>query len=124
MSQVSFARSNLPSDSRTTAQAVTVDNIEARGIRVTLVVTSLNAVTPVLTVTIAEYDPASQTYLTLLTGAAISTVSSNVYSVHPDLTAAANLVAKDIIRRGRIRVSVAVGDADACTYSLGLAELP
>lgn len=121
----SFARNNLISAQRTTQQDVFVTNVDnVRGIRVVLDVTNLHSVTPVLTVSIAEFDDASGKYITLLTGGAVATVSTNVYSIHPDLTASANLIAKDIIHRGKIRIRVAVADADACTYSLGIHELP
>lgn len=70
-----------------------------------------------LTVTISGKDALSGKYFTLLTGAAITTVSTNVYQVYPALTAVANLVANNVIPR-TYRVTVTAGDATSITYSV------
>ena len=70
-----------------------------------------------LTLTIEGKDTLSGKYFTLLTGAAISTVSTNVYRVYPALTAVANLVANDIIPR-TYRITITAGDATSITYSV------
>lgn len=120
------ARSNssieiLPTLARTTAQAVEFTNYSGKAVHVVLDVTAI-AATPVLTLTIEGKDEVSGKFYTLLAGAAVSTVSTNVYRVGPGLTAAANLVANDFVpRAGRIRVAVA--DADSATYSVGIATV-
>ena len=110
----------LSSAQRTTAtnSADVTDNFGAKSAVVIIDVTSVNAVTPTLTVTIQGKDPTSGKYYTILTSAAISTVSTVVLRVHPALAASANLIAKSIMPQ-TWRVSVAVGDADACNYSIG-----
>lgn len=115
--------SNLVSASRTTTQTINVDNLEARGIRVILDTTVVPGAAPSNVVTISQYDPASGKYIVLLTGAAVTGVGTVVYSIHPDLTASANLIAKDIIARGRIQIKLTVGNANPATYSLGISWL-
>ena len=110
-------RTLLASGQRTTAQSFTVNTARAKAVRVFLDLTSLNAVTPVLTVTIDAWDSVSNKFVNLLTGAAISTVSTNMYTVGIGVTAAANAAANAYLG-DFIRVAVAVADADAATYSL------
>lgn len=115
--------SNLVSASRTTTQTINVDNLEARGIRVILDTTVVPGAAPSNVVTISQYDPASGKYIVLLTGVAVATVSTVTYSIHPDITAVANLAVKDLIPRGRIQIKVTCGNANAATYSLGISWL-
>ena len=119
---VSPARSNLASAIRTTTQTVSVTNSGARGIRVVLD-TTLNAAGS-LVVTIDYFDPASGKYINLLTGAAVITAVTNVYSIHPDLIAVANVTVANVTPIGTIRILVTAGNANAVTYSLGVAFLP
>lgn len=76
------------------------------------------ALTPLLTVEIAAIDRASGKKVVLLTSAVISTVSTVVLRVHPQLTAAANLIAKDNVP-SVFRITATHGDADSITYSIG-----
>lgn len=111
----------LASAARTTAQAVTFTNHNGRGVHVVLDVTAITD-TPSLTLTIEGQDAVSGKYYTILTGTAVSTVSTNVYKVYPGIAAAANAAASDIVPRNG-RISVAVADADSATYSIGLATV-
>lgn len=107
----------LPSATRTAEQ--TIELADWAGISVILDLTSLNAVTPGLTVHIEGLDPASSKWITLLSSAAITTVSTNgPITVSPHVLGAAN-VARLMRLPKRFRVRVAVADADAATYSLG-----
>jgi len=110
-------RTLLPSASRTTAQTFTINVARAKAIRVYLDLTNLNAVTPGLTVTIDAWDSVSNKFVNLLTGAAITTVSTNMYTVGIGVTAVANGAANAYLG-DFVRVAVAVADADAATYSL------
>jgi len=65
------------------------------------------------------YDFGSDSWYTLLTGAAVNSVSFNIYKIHPDFTAAANLVAKEGIPY-LWRVRVVHVDVESLTYSLGV----
>lgn len=74
--------------------------------------------TPSITVTILGVDRTSGQTYTILASAAITTVSTTVLKVGAGLTAAANSVANDVLPP-IIRISVAHGDADSITYSVG-----
>lgn len=73
--------------------------------------------TPSLTFKVEGVDLVSGAVYEILEGAAVSTVSTNVYKVGPSLTAAANSVANDILPPV-VRFTVTHGDADSATYSL------
>lgn len=74
--------------------------------------------TPSITVTVLGVDPVSGKTFTVLAGVAITAVGTQVLRIGPGLTAAANSVANDVLP-GRFRISVAHGDADSITYSIG-----
>ena len=106
-----------------TASIDTADiaNYSARGLHVVIDATAVTA-TPSITVTIQGKDSLSGQYYTILAAAAITAVSTTVLRVYPGLTAAANLVANDVLPRNW-RVSVAAADADSITYSVGYTML-
>lgn len=105
----------LPSASRTAAQSVTLELEEGSHLTVHLDVTAVSGI-PSLTVSIFGLTPTGKEYL-LLAGAAVTTAVANVYHVGPGLPATANVSANLPLPK-RCRVKVAVGSADACTYSL------
>jgi len=107
----------LPSVARTaTATSDDVTISSGTGVVITLDVTA--GATLSLTTVIQRKDPASGKYVTLLTSAAVTGVSTNTYKVHPDLTAVTNLVANDVLT-GTFRVVVTHGNATSCTYTVG-----
>lgn len=63
-------------------------------------------------------DPASGKYYTVLESASVTTVSTNVYRISPQLTAAANTIAKDIMPV-TFRFTMTHANANATTYSVG-----
>jgi hypothetical protein len=71
-----------------------------------------------ITVTISGYDKASGKTWPILVGAAIVTVSTNVYRVAVGLATAANAAANDIVPP-QIKISVAHNNANPITYSVG-----
>ena len=91
-------------------------NYNARGIKVVLQTTAIG--TGSVTVTIQGKDAASGQYYTLLAGAAVTTNTTNVYTVYPGLTVAANSVANDVLPR-TWRVTVTANNANAATYTVG-----
>jgi hypothetical protein len=108
----------LPSAARTVATtSEDFANYGGRGMHVVVDVTAVTA-TPGLTVTIQGKDEVSGKYYTLLAGLAITTVSTTIYKIFPGSAVSANVSANDIIPH-TFRVSVAVADADAATYSIG-----
>lgn len=74
--------------------------------------------TPSVVFTIQGKDVVSGKYYTLLASAAITGTGTTVLRVGPGLTAAANLVASDILPR-TWRVIATHADSDSITYSVG-----
>lgn len=107
----------LASASRTTTQTqADQTNYNNRGIAVVLSVTS--AGTGSVTLTIQGKDVASGAYYTLLAGAAVTSNSTNRYTVFPGATVTANVSANDQLPR-TFRVLVTANNANAVTYSVG-----
>lgn len=107
----------LASAARTaTTNSGDLTNYNGRGLHVVVDVTS--AGTGSITLTIQAKDALSGQYYTLLAGAAITTVSTNVYKVYPGLTASANAVASDILPR-TYRLLITHNNANTITYSCG-----
>lgn len=108
----------FPSTARTaTVTSEDLLNAHGREIDVVLDVTAVDA-TPSLVLTIDYLDAASGKYVNLLTGAAVTTVSTNRYRVHPNIAAVANSIAQAQLPR-TFRIVVTAADADSATYSVG-----
>lgn len=107
----------LASAARTaTLNSGDLTNYDGRGLHVVVDVTA--AGTGSITITIQGKDAVSGQYYTLLAGAAITTISTNVYKVYPGLTASANAVASDILPR-TYRILITHNNANSITYSVG-----
>ena len=106
----------LTSAARTTIQTVTFTNYNSTHLRVVLDVTT--AGTGSITLSIEAQDAISGKWVALLTGAAVTTVSTNVYEVGPSLTAAANATANRALSRN-MRIVVTHNNANTITYSVG-----
>jgi hypothetical protein len=72
--------------------------------------------TPSVVFTIAGVDPFGASW-TILASAAITGAGTTVLRVHPELTAAANTIAKDMLPQA-IKITAAHADADSITYSV------
>lgn len=72
--------------------------------------------TPSVVFTIAGVSPSGVAY-TILASAAITGVGLTVLRVSPQLTAAANTIAKDMLP-GAIKVTATHADTDSITYSM------
>lgn len=108
----------LASASRTTTQtSANLYNPYAKGIQVVLDMTVVTA-GPSVTLTINGKDQASGKYYNLLTGAAVTTVTTNVYRIYPGLTAVANATVSDNVPLV-FQIVVTANNANAGTYSVG-----
>lgn len=104
-----------------TATTTTADltNLYGRGGHVTLTMATCTAATA--TLSIQGKDVASGSYYTILTGAAISSVSTTTYQVYPGSSAVANSIVNNIIPQDW-RISIAQGGT--CAYSVGYSLVP
>lgn len=107
----------LPSAARTTTQTVDVNNISGTGCVVILDMTVVG--TGSVTLTIKGRDPLSGKVYTILTGAAVTTNSTNVYKVFIGVTAAANAAVSDVVPYG-VEILVTANNANAATYSVSI----
>jgi len=100
----------------TTQNSSDQTNINGRGVKVVLDMTVVG--TGSVTLSIQGKDAASGAYYTILTGAAITTNSVNVYEVYPGITATANVSASATLPR-TWRVLVTANNANPVTYIVG-----
>lgn len=106
----------LASGSRTaTTSSADQVNANCRGIKVFLSTTTIG--TGSITLSIEGKDPISGNYVTLLSGAAVTTNTTNVYTVYPGAPATANVSANDVLPRD-FRVTVTANNANAAVYSV------
>lgn len=91
-------------------------NYNGRGLQVVLDMTNVG--TGSVTLTIQGKDAASGKYYTLLVGAAVTTNSTNVYTVYPGAAATANVSAPMPLPRVW-RVITTANNANAATYTVG-----
>jgi hypothetical protein len=76
-----------------------------------------SAATPSVVFTLQGYSGLGSDYYTILASAAVTGAATSVLRVYPALTAAANLVANDVLPPVW-RVTATAGDADSLTYSV------
>jgi len=106
------------SSARTTSvNSPDIRNDRGTGLILVIDATAASA-TPSVVFTIEGKDPVSNKYYTILASAAITGTGTTVLRVHPDLTAAPNVVAKDMLP-ATWRVTATASDADSLTYSVG-----
>jgi hypothetical protein len=110
----------IPVGATTTQTSPDFQSQLSRGIKVFLVTTAIG--TGSITLSIQAKDPASGTYTTLLAGAAVTTNTSNMYTVFPGAPVAANVSANDGLPRV-FRIQVVANNANAATYSVGFSTL-
>ena len=104
------------SAARTATSSATISTKSAAGLFF-INVTSVTA-TPSVVFTIYGVSPNGSTDYTILASAAITGTGLTVLRVHPQLTAAANTIAKDVLPQA-IKVTATHADADSITYSMG-----
>lgn len=104
----------------TSQQSADQTNVNGRGVKVVLDMTTVG--TGSVTLTIQGKDVASGKYYTLLAGAAVTTNSTNVYTVFPGATASANAAANDLLPH-TWRVLVTANNVNATTYTVGASTI-
>lgn len=108
----------LASAARTTTQtSPDLSNNGGIGL-LTVVLDVTSAGTGSVTVTINGKDPASGKYFLLLSGAAVTTNSTNVYRVNPFIPASANVTAQLPVPK-TFQIVVTANNANTMTYSVG-----
>lgn len=108
----------LGSAARTaTVSSAAQTNRHHRGVHIHIRATAA-AATPSVVPTIEGYDETSGTWYTILTGAAITGVSTVTLKVYPGITASANVAVSDVLPR-TWRLTMTAADADSLTYSAG-----
>ena len=114
-----YSKSFYASVARTaTPTAVSVEDDYVFGIQVPIVVSAASA-TPSVVPTIDGYDPLSDTWYNLLTGAALTGTGTTILRVHPDLTAVTNLTAQDFLPK-KYRLVMTHADTDSITYTVNV----
>ena len=111
----------LASAARTTTQDG-VDLLTGSFVGVKVVLDMTVPGTGSVTLTIQGKDPTSGEYYTILAGAAVTTDSTNVYTVFPGAPASANVSANDHLP-AVIRIRVVANNANSATYSVGASFL-
>jgi len=107
----------LASAARTTTQtSADIVNYNARGIKVWLDMTVVG--TGSVTLTINGKDPASGKYILLLSGVAVVTNITSVYTIYPGAPVTANVSVNDILPR-TFQIVVTANNANSATYSVG-----
>lgn len=108
----------FPSASRTTTQT-SADLVNAGGSDALHVILDVTVPgTGSVTLSINGKDPASGKYYALLTGAAVTTTTTNVYRVGLGITVAANSAANDMVPQ-TMQIVVTANNANPVTYSVG-----
>lgn len=92
-----------------------------RGVKVVLDTTVIG--TGSITLTILGKDRVSGKTWTLLAGAAVTSNTTNVYTVYPGLTAAGNVTATDVLPDTWL-ITVTANNANAATYTVGAHLIP
>jgi len=110
----------FPSAARTSTAypLVSADQVNNSGNGVHCVLDTTAYTSGTLTLTLQGKDPASLKYYTLLSGAAVVSISTNVYKVFPGATVTANVSANDKLPT-IWRVSIAGGSTPVSTNSVG-----
>ena len=107
----------LASAARTTTQTVEITNKHS-GAHI-IIDATVDPATASVTPTIDGFDPASGKWYNILTGAAVTAVGTTVLTIHPWITASANVKANDFLPEV-FRVVMTVADTDSLTYSIGI----
>ena len=98
-----------------TPTAAEFDADGRHGLHLVIDVTAVTA-TPSVVPPVDFHDALSGKWVNLLTGAAITATGTTRLTIHPGVTAAANVSAADAIH-GRMRLVMTHADTDSATYS-------
>jgi hypothetical protein len=99
-------------------------NVSSRGVRVTIVITAKTGTIDAV-FTIRRYDPASGTFIDLLSSTSLTAAGTTTLTVHPDLTGASNSIAKDFIgEEFDVKLVSGTGSSPSFTATVGAELLP
>jgi len=102
------------------ANSSDIGNTSAEGAIFVIDITAISGTTPTAVFTVEGKDPVSGKYYTILASASLSAVATTVLRVHPAMTAAANLVAADMMP-SVFRVTATIGGTGpAVTATVGV----
>lgn len=111
----------LPSAARTATPTIGNYDIQHGSATGAIVIIDVTAVTstPSTVFSLLGVDPVSGKTWLILASAAVATVSTVVLRVSPQLTAAANLIAKDVMPDS-FTITAVHGNANSMTYSVAV----
>lgn len=99
-------------------------NTSSRGVRVVVDLTKTSGTLDIV-VTIQSYDKATDNYIDRLASASLTATGVTELIVHPDLTAAANSIAKNFIgEEWRVKVVSGTGSSPVFGLEIGACYLP
>ena len=99
-------------------------NTSSRGVRATVVIADKTGTIDVV-VTIRRYDRASGTYIDMLSSVSLTADGTTTYTVHPDLTASNNVIAKDFIgEEFDVKLVSGTGSTPVFNCTVGIELLP
>jgi hypothetical protein len=99
-------------------------NTSSRGVRVNVLIANKSGTIDVV-VTIRRYIKAFNAYVSMLASASLTANGTTSYIVHPELTAAANLVAKDFIgEEWDVQVVSGTGSTPSADITVAAEMLP
>lgn len=99
-------------------------NTSSRGVRVDMVIANKSGTIDVV-LKVRRYDKASAAFVEMLASASQTANGRTTLTVHPDLTAAANSIAKDFIgEEWDVRVECGAGVTPSADITVGACLLP
>lgn len=111
----------VPKAARTAAYTGNdLNSAGCRGLLIAIIASSPGAAP---SVTFTVQGKIGDQYYTLLASAAITGAGTTILRISPDLTAAANTIAKDMIPNS-FRINAAVGNTDTLTYQVLATLIP
>lgn len=94
-------------------------NVSGRGVKIATNVTAISGAAATLTVSIQVKDPVSGSYFTVLTGAGITTVSTQLLTLYPGIAVTANVSASDVLTRTWRVLFTITGTTPSVTATIG-----
>lgn len=109
----------LASAARTTATTFNFSPAEDAVALTVVIVSTAQGAAPSLTFNVEAFDDASSTWIPILASAVVTAAGTRVLRVDPRTPLIANLVAQCALFP-KMRLNIAVANADSLTYSVGL----
>lgn len=105
------------------ANGTDITNPSGRSAVVVIDITAITGTTPTCVVTVQGKDPISGKYYTILASASLTATGTTVLRIDPSLTAAANLVAADLMPAEFRVIATIGGTTPAVTATVGVCLL-